>query len=1211
MKSFVLAGSKKLLLLSVILLAGFFNKVSAQSNDCGAATLLTVGTAACVAPPTYTTAIGGVSESMPDCSGSGTADDDVWFRFVHIGGLPTIAVTGTGGGGGLENPVFQVLEGTCGGTLTDVFCDNSQGGTAETGTIPNTENLIIGATYYIRVYSASNAVADRGTFTICITKATVANDNANAAVALTPGLSSLTAGCGAASTSNGNLLNATNSGVVNGACGGTADDDVWYSFTALGVNNVITLSGIGANIATTGAGVGGSVVMQVFSSSNNLSTGIFTSIGCGTALPAPGTGMAFTSAGFTTGNTYFIRVYSTNNVTVATNGGFTICVTTFPPNDNCASAVVITPNATCGTGGSRVDGTLVGATNSGVAAGCGGTADDDVWYRFDATQAHHNITIDNIGANIAVNGTGAGGSIMAEVFSGTGACGALVRIGCGAVSGNNMVAFANGVTIGNTYYIRVFSANNVRLPGNANFRVCVSNTNLNAPTTTNLFMGKSFINITKGNGGGTVETGDILEVRASVTLRPTLIIDSARFTDVVPAGTNYVPGTLRILTNEGKIYKQFTDAANDDPGTITGSAITINLGFAWNDNAATASRRGRLRNTNIPTVGGPAHVILATYRVQVTAALNSIINLGGGTLTYAPLNDITNVVTRNFNANNVIVYTNTGLCTNSTGVNVLDAGIAGDFNGTFGSGNTMNRVASPNIPVSPTMNYVTQTGGQPGDFNYAISNNMSNSSAGFSTVDTWPKPESVVAPAPAHRIFGVWDVIGDHTGASNPLAGNPAADTTNGGVGGYMLLVNSAYALDTVFTYPISGLCPNTYYEISFWVRNVCSRCGVDSVGRGASGVSVPAGYIPTAPGDSSGVNHYTTGNMTYTGEWVQKGFVFRTQPGQSNIVFAIANNAPGGGGNDWALDDIRLSTCTPNLNLVPSGNSNVCINQQLDVAADVISFFNNYTYYQWQVSHNNGATFTDTLPMGNGTPVLSGGNYTYNASFPSFLADSSQHLTQYRLRVATDPLNMVTGCSFFNSVNIIVMVNNCEWVLTTNLVSFTAALQNRHGVLNWRTSDEVAATKYHVQRSSNGVDFVTIGTVNAYNQQTSNYTFTDPDELHSYAYYRIAIQEPGGKKNSNVRLLSVSDVPYDVLSVVNPFNSKLSFDISMPENSQATIILSDQHGRTIKSIRQPVVKGVNAIDIDNLGSLPGGTYILQVITNSGVKSRRVIKVNN
>lgn len=1207
MKSFVPASGKKLLIAAVCLLAGFLNTAIAQIDECNLVTtpLTVYSTTACGGSTAGTTL--GATQSLVSCDVTATADDDVWFSFVApANGGTTITVVGGGGAGQLNNPVFEVFSGTC-GTLTSIFCDNSATNNTEAGTAPN---LIPGNTYYVRVYSAGNATGS-GTFTICITRlAPPGNDNCSGATVLTPAATCVTGAGG--SQAGGNLSGALNSGIAT-TCGGTADDDIWYRFVAANANQAITVSNLGANIATAGTGLGGSVVMEVFTSSDNTCTGTFTNFMCGQVA---GTNLVATSNTFVPGTTYFVRVYSTNTVQLTTNSGFNICVTNPPVNDEPAGAVPLTPQAsgTCTNGLNQVDGTVVNTTNSGFTPNCGGTADDDLWYSFVAGQVSENITISNLGANIAVTGLGTGGSVVAEVYSSSDntAAGTFTSIACGTVSGTNLIAYANGLTIGNTYFVRVYSANNIRLYGPGNFRVCITHPFMGAPI---LFFGKSFINITKGTGGGTVETGDVLEVRAAITLRPTSILDSCGFTDNVPAGVNYVPGSLAILTNEGKVYKSFSDAAGDDEGSISAGAIRVNLGYNQFDNPAGPFRRGRLKSGNVPTVSG-SHVILVSYRVTVTAALNSIINLGGGTFSYSLLSDITNVTTHTFNQNNVIVYTNTGLCSNASGVNVLDAGLAGDFTGTFGSGNPINREASPNMP--PGYTYVTQTGGRPGDFTYTITNNMSNSAAGYSTTDAWPKPE---VPN-VHRIFGVWDVIGDHTGASNPLAGNPAADTTNGGTGGYMLLVNAAYTLDTVFTYPISGLCPNTYYEISFWVRNVCSRCGVDSVGRGASGLTVSPDYIPTEPGDSSGVrpnlsfsidgvNHYTTGNMTYTGEWVQKGFVFRTAPGQTDIEFAIANNAPGGGGNDWALDDIRLGTCTPDLNLVPAGNSNICLGQQLDVNCDVISYFDNYAYYQWQVSRDNGASFTDTLPMGVGSPTPNAGNYEYNATFPSFLADSSQHEVQYRIRVATDPGNLYGGCSFFNSLNIIIMVNNCEWVLKTNLLSFDAVLKNRHAILSWKTTDENAQTRYEVQRSADGTHFTTIGTVNAFNLQTSTYTFTDPEDIQSYAYYRIVIQDPMGQKYSPVRLLSVSDVPYDILTVVNPFNNKLIFDLSMPQNSQATIILSDQQGRTVKLIRQLVTKGMNQLELNNLGSLPGGTYILQVITSSGSKSKRVIKINN
>ncbi|MDP9040349.1 MAG: hypothetical protein M3N30_00100, partial [Bacteroidota bacterium] len=94
--------------------------------------------------------------------------------------------------------------------------------------------------------------------------------------------------------------------------------------------------------------------------------------------------------------------------------------------------------------------------------------------------------------------------------------------------------------------------------------------------------GKSYVNLTKGGSGGTIEPGDILEVRATFVVGGSGVndfADSCGYFDVVPTNTTYIPGTLAIRTNEGKVYKTFTDAAGDDAGTINGANVRINLGF--------------------------------------------------------------------------------------------------------------------------------------------------------------------------------------------------------------------------------------------------------------------------------------------------------------------------------------------------------------------------------------------------------------------------------------------------------------------------------------------------------------------------------------------------------------------------------------------------------------------------------------------------------
>ena len=990
-------------------------------------------------------------------------------------------------------------------------------------------------------------------------------------------------------------------------CSGTADDDVWYSFVASGGTPTITV------ISTGGAGRIQDIVFEVFSGS----CGSLTSVLCRNAT----TGTSTEASGvpnLINGNTYYVRVHSAANGTG--QGTFTICITrpNPPANDNCATATVLTPGATCVNGTSQASGNLVNATNSGIAGtACGGSTDDDVWYSFVAAYNMQTITVSSIGSSIALTGLGIGGKAVMEIFSSsTGTCGGILTpIACGQESGTNLIGYANNLTVGNTYFIRVYSTNSVSLSANGGFTICILNPPLTAPV---LSFGKSFRNVTKGLNGGTVEPGDVLELRASVVLRPTSVLDSCAFYDNIPAGTTYVPGTLAVLTNEGKIYKGFTDASGDDEGTFNSGAITVNMGFNTGDNQATAFRRGRLRNANRPVVGGSSCVMLVSYQVTVTAPLNTQLSLGGGTFTYSLPTSPTTIVTQTYNANNVKVYTNTGLCVNASGVNVLNSGLTGDFTGTFGSGNTINRIASPNVPAGYI--YTTQVGSKPQDFEYAISNNTSNNQAGYSTVNTWPKPES---PA-THRIFGVFDVIGDHTGATNQLLGNPAADTTNGGVGGYMLLVNSSYNLDTAFKYPISGLCANTYYEISFWVRNICSRCGADSTGKGASGVTVPAGYIPTDIGDSSGVypnlsfsiddvNHYTTGSIKYTGEWVKKGFVFLTGPAQTSIVFSINNNAPGGGGNDWALDDISLATCTPLLSLIPNGNSQVCFGNQVDMTCTVSSYFDNYTYYEWEQSTDGGANWTSTGVSGTGTPVLVSGSYQYVATYPSFLADSSVHMKMFRIKVATTSTNLSsTDCSFAANNTLVVMVNNCSEVLKTELLNFDGSLVNGFSTLKWNVDNESSGTIYEIERSDDNQHFKIIGKLpgKAPAGFGSSYTFVDPNAIAKGTYYRIKIKEGSAGKYSKVIYLDKS-LDFSIKSIVNPFRSTITLEVITPQSGNLELVLMDSYGRIIKKSSTLIETGLQTIRMTQLDGIAQGTYTLRIQLGDRLINKRVVKINN
>ncbi len=735
--------------------------------------------------------------------------------------------------------------------------------------------------------------------------------------------------------------------------------------------------------------------------------------------------------------------------------------------------------------------------------------------------------------------------------------------------------------------------------------------------------GKSYINVTKGLNGGTVETGDTLEIRASFVVRSGTY-DSCRYQDVVPAGTAYIINTVRVLTNEGKIYKQFTDAFGDDAGWRSGANITIHLGYNTAAAPATAFRRGRVANTHKPSFYGSSCIMIASYRVRVTAATGSNISTGGGNMTYK--NGILAVQTFTFPSNLVRVYTNYGICANTIGANSIGT----EFNGTFGTGQPRNRGVSANVPVGYT--YQVFTTNAPNDYNYGVANNTSTRTA-YTTLNTWAKPDPDPdggGPLTTHRVFSVWDIIGDHTGAASLSAGNPAADTVANPNAGYMLVINAAYRIDSAFQQTISGLCPNTYYEISCWMRNICSKCGCDSNGKGATNSTGPPFYIPSGLGDSSGVrpnltfevdgiDYYTSGDLVYNGQWVKKGFTFLTGLTQTSFTLKFFNNAPGGGGNDWALDDISVSTCSPNMRYSPSLNPIVCDSNVITIYDTVRSFFNNYVYYKWQRSTDGGASWSDiTAPAGPAIPFWNGTAWEYVTSYTIPVGQTLviNNGDMYKLVVATTLANLSDiNCRFTDQGNIITLnVIDCGIPLATQLISFTGSLDNQIARLKWITTGENEPLLFEVEKSTDGINFSSIVSINSYNDYVSEqsiYSYTDPVPITGKTYYRVAMRNGAGQSRYTKTIqLSATAAPFSFISVINPFGHQLSFDISSGNNGKADAELIDAAGKVIRKSVFYISSGTNRFVLDNTGDLAAGIYFLKVQSGGIIIQKRVMKQN-
>jgi gliding motility-associated-like protein len=189
---------------------------------------------------------------------------------------------------------------------------------------------------------------------------------------------------------------------------------------------------------------------------------------------------------------------------------------------------------------------------------------------------------------------------------------------------------------------------------------------------------------------------------------------------------------------------------------------------------------------------------------------------------------------------------------------------------------------------------------------------------------------------------GTWlNIIADHTG--NPF--------------GYFMLINASYQPSDFYVQTVTGLCGATTYQFAAWVINLAAF----------TGQILPNITFNIEKTDGTILASVNSGNVpvTNSSDWNQYGVFFTTPAGVSSVVLRMTNNAPGGIGNDLALDDITFRPAGPAVNMTTNGQTidttTVCAGNTspFQFSATVGSCYSS-TVYQWEESTDNEATWTD-----------------------------------------------------------------------------------------------------------------------------------------------------------------------------------------------------------------------------------------------------------
>ncbi|MGV3630696.1 MAG: T9SS type A sorting domain-containing protein [Bacteroidota bacterium] len=365
------------------------------------------------------------------CVAAGT--NDIWYHFVATSTTHWVTLSQA------YDTEFSVYDYNCGNPGTPLLCHTGVPNYDQQGAV---SNLTVGDTFLVRVYNGLNT----NPFRICILTPPPPppNDECINAIDIPVNNSFVCDTMLSCSVTAG----VTRSTQTLPSCVNSNSLDVWYKFTAT------------------------SSKMEIdFFSTSDSPLGIYKALYSG-SCGSPGTELFCNSiydnalTNLSIGHTYYLRVFAPISESVQVYD-FKICVKLMevPANDECINAYNAPVNMTTGCD-TVVHGTLFHATTSVAGTYCGGGVPvNDVWFKFVAQHTKHNIQL------IALTNTPSAlntSNVRFNVYSGI--CG---NLGTPLLCSIQTFGSLTNLTIGATYYVRVFNANTTTNL-NLNFDLCIT-----------------------------------------------------------------------------------------------------------------------------------------------------------------------------------------------------------------------------------------------------------------------------------------------------------------------------------------------------------------------------------------------------------------------------------------------------------------------------------------------------------------------------------------------------------------------------------------------------------------------------------------------------------------------------------------------------------------------------------------------------------------
>jgi hypothetical protein len=172
--------------------------------------------------------------------------------------------------------------------------------------------------------------------------------------------------------------------------------------------------------------------------------------------------------------------------------------------------------------------------------------------------------------------------------------------------------------------------------------------------------------------------------------------------------------------------------------------------------------------------------------------------------------------------------------------------------------------------------------------------------------------------------------------------------------------------------------------------------------------------------------------------------------------------------------------------------------------------------------------------------------------------------------------------------------IEDCANPLPIELVDFSVLEDGGHALLSWTTSTELNNEKFILLRTTDGVDFKTIGTVAGAGNSTEllHYTFRDFQPEEGLSYYQLMQVDYDGTESRSDLVSFVNITSEDIVIFPNPTTQDLTLSFN-DEYEQLEVIVFDMVGRQMNHLYFNSAENVS-FKLDG----PPGIYFVEVLVN-------------